>query len=123
MPGSGQSSNAYAQDSLPMAPARREQPAGGSGRDTGEGSTVSLKLHLGCGGKHIDGYVNIDSRHVPGVDKIDDIKFLHSFSANSVDVIYACAVLEHFSRWEYMIALKRWYELLKPGGAPRGAVP
>jgi len=106
-----------------MAPSCRDQPAGGSRRDRSEGSTVSLKLHLGCRGKHIDGYVNIDSKYVPGVDKVDNIKFLRSFSANSVDVIYACAVLEHFSRWEYMIALKRWYELLKPGGVLRVSVP
>jgi predicted SAM-dependent methyltransferase len=84
---------------------------------------VSLKLHLGCGEKHIDGYINIDIRYMPGVDKVDDVKFLRSFAENSVDVIYCCALLEHFSRWEYMLVLKRWYDLLKPGGVLRLSVP
>ena len=84
---------------------------------------MSLKLHLGCGEKHIDGYINIDIRHMPGVDKVDNIRFLRSFKENSVDVIYACSVLEHFSRWDYIGVLKRWYDLLKLGGTIRIGVP
>jgi trans-aconitate methyltransferase len=82
-----------------------------------------IKLHLGCGTKHIDGYVNIDVRYLPGVDEVNNIKFLRNYKPNSVDVIYACHVLEHFSRWEYKIVLTRWFELLKPGGVLRLAVP
>ncbi len=82
-----------------------------------------MKLHLGCGDVHIDGYVNVDVRYQPQVDKIENIKFLRSFQPDSMDVIYACAVLEHFSRWEYKDALRRWYELLKPGGILRISVP
>jgi trans-aconitate methyltransferase len=81
------------------------------------------KLHLGCGTKHIDGYVNIDVRYLPGVDEVNNIKFLRNYKPNSVDVIYACHVLEHFSRWEYKTVLTRWFELLKPGGTLRLAVP
>jgi len=81
------------------------------------------KLHLGCGTKHIDGYTNIDVRYLPGVDEVNNIKFLRNYKPNSIDVIYACHVLEHFSRWEYKIVLSRWFELLKPGGVLRLAVP
>jgi len=84
---------------------------------------MSLKLHLGCGEKHIDGYINIDIRYLPGVDKVDNIRFLRSFKESSVDIIYACSVLEHFSRWDYMSVLKRWYDLLKLGGTIRIGVP
>ena len=84
---------------------------------------MGIKLHLGCGEKHIDGYINIDIRHMSGVDKVDNIRFLRSFKDNSVDVIYACSVLEHFSRWDYMSVLKRWYDLLKIGGIIRIGVP
>ncbi len=84
---------------------------------------MSLKLHLGCGNKHIEGYVNIDIRPMEEVDKVDNIKYLRSFKENSVDVIYSASVLEHFIRWEYKNALRRWYEILKPGGVLRVRVP
>ena len=82
-----------------------------------------LKLHLGCGNAHIDGYVNIDIRYLPSVDKVDNIKFLRSYAKNSVDVIYASHVLEHVGRWEYTAVLQRWFDLLKSGGVLRLAIP
>jgi len=84
---------------------------------------VEVKLHLGCGSKHIPGYVNIDCRYQPGVDEINNVEFLRNYEENSVDVIYACHVLEHLGRHNYMRALERWYKILKPGGIIRIAVP
>jgi predicted SAM-dependent methyltransferase len=82
-----------------------------------------VKLHLGCGEKRIEGFINIDSRYLPTVDKVDNIRFLRSFENNSIDLIYASHVLEHFSRWDYKQCLKRWYDLLKPHGTLRIGVP
>jgi len=82
-----------------------------------------MKLHLGCGEVHLDGYVNVDIRYLQGVDKIEDIRYLRSFKNDSVDVIYSCSVLEHCIRWEYHNVLKRWFDLLKTGGVLRLAVP
>lgn len=82
-----------------------------------------IKLHLGCGKKHIEGFTNIDIRYLPGVDEVDNIKFLRSYKENSVDEIYACHVLEHFSRWEYIDVLKRWFKILKTNGKLILAVP
>lgn len=81
------------------------------------------RLHLGCGTKHIEGFTNIDIRYLPGVDEVNNIRFLRNYQNNTVDLIYACHVLEHFSRWEYKNAISRWYEILKPGGVLRLAVP
>jgi predicted SAM-dependent methyltransferase len=81
------------------------------------------KLHLGCGTKHLENYTNIDIRYLPGVDEVNNIRFLRNYKENSVDEIYACHVLEHFGRWEYKEVLKRWFEILKPGGKLRLAVP
>jgi len=81
------------------------------------------KLHLGCGTKHLEGYTNIDIRYLPGVDEVNNIRFLRNYKENSVDEIYACHVLEHFGRWEYKDVLKRWFEILKPGGQLRLAIP
>lgn len=82
-----------------------------------------MKLHLGCGEKHIDGYINIDARELPGVDQVDDVKTLSGQSVNSADVIYASHILEHIQRREYTSVLNRWFEILKPGGILRIAVP
>lgn len=82
-----------------------------------------MKLHLGCGSTHIDGYTNIDIRYLPNVDSVDNVRFLRRFEENSVDVIYASHVLEHFSRWDVSSVLNRWYALLKPNGVLRLAVP
>lgn len=82
-----------------------------------------MKLHLGCGNKHIDGYINIDIRYLPGVDKVDNVKSLRRFDDNSVEVIYACHVLEHQSRWDSKLILKRWFDILQSNGILRIAVP
>lgn len=82
-----------------------------------------MKLHLGCGDKILDGYINIDIRENLNCDLVCDIKTLDTFDTNVADEIYACHVLEHFGRHEYMKILKRWYEVLKPGGTFKLAVP
>lgn len=82
-----------------------------------------MKLHLGCGNKHIEGYINIDIRYLPGVDEVNNVGRLRNYKPNSVSIIYASHVLEHFSRWDYMEVLKRWFELLEPNGILRLGVP
>ena len=82
-----------------------------------------MKLHLGCGKVILPGYVNIDEIYRPGVDEVDNIKYLRSYKGNSIEEIYACHVLEHFGRWEYKEVLKRWHELLIPGGTLKLSVP
>jgi predicted SAM-dependent methyltransferase len=90
-----------------------------------------MKLHLGCGNRRIDGYVNIDIQDAPAVDIVSDIMEL-PYSSNSIDTIYSCCMLEHFGRnnnlkffrntcWTDVI--KYWYTLLKPGGILYISVP
>ncbi len=85
--------------------------------------TKELKLHLGCGDKRIEGYINIDVRYLPTVDKVDNIRFLRTYKENSVNTIYCSHVLEHFGRWEYITVLRRWHEILEPNGILRVCVP
>ncbi len=82
-----------------------------------------MKLHLGCAEKHIDGFINIDVRDLPGVDIIDNIITLEKFKESSADLIYVSHVLEHTKRFEYTSVLQRWYDILKEGGVLRIAVP
>lgn len=81
------------------------------------------KLHLGCGDKILDGFINVDIRPETGCQIIDDISTLKEFEDGDVDLIYACHVLEHFGRYEYKKVLTRWYNLLKDGGTLRLSVP
>jgi predicted SAM-dependent methyltransferase len=83
----------------------------------------NVKLHLGCGNVHIDGFINIDANYLPAVDIVDNARHLRKFEENSVDLIYASNVLEHLGRWEFMPALERWYAILKKGGILRVSVP
>lgn len=84
-----------------------------------------MKLHLGCGDRHIDGFINIDARRSEATDIVGDITRLRerSFENGSVDLIYACHILEHFDKHEYPKILEDWYALLKPGGILRLSVP
>ena len=82
-----------------------------------------MKLHLGCGNKHINGFTNVDARQLDGVDLVDDIRTLYSFNNESVDLIYSSHVLEHIGRLEYATVIKRWFDILKPNGILRLAIP
>lgn len=82
-----------------------------------------IKLHLGCGGVRIEGFVNIDEIYLPSVDLVDNVQHLRRFEEGSVSLIYASNVLEHLGRWNYKMALERWHDLLMPGGILRLSVP
>ncbi len=71
-----------------------------------------MKLHLGCGKKKWDGFVNVDL-HDSDVDC--DIRTL-PFGDNSADEIHAIHVVEHFFITEIENILKEWKRVLKPGG-------
>jgi SAM-dependent methyltransferase len=81
------------------------------------------KLHLGCGNIHLEGFCNVDILSTSAVDVISDISRLENFSNNSIELIYACHVLEHFSHIEAEQVLSRWFNVLKPGGEIRISVP
>ena len=85
-----------------------------------------MKLHLGCGDKNLDGYVHVDARKFDHVEYVtDDLSNLSMFEDDSVDEIYACHLLEHFTRIEIDegTILKEWFRVLKKGGILRIAVP
>ena len=82
-----------------------------------------VKLHLGCGKKHIPTWINVDCDPTVFPDVVDDIETLNSFRDGSVDVVYACHVLEHVGRWKWQDVLQTWIRKLKPNGVLRIAVP
>lgn len=80
-----------------------------------------LKLHLGCGEKYLDGYINVDyppEEHTVMNVKADlyqDIRTL-DYAENSVDEIRNHHIFEHFKRADALYLLAEWRRWLKPGG-------
>lgn len=81
-----------------------------------------MKLHLGCGPRHIPGFVHVDAQPASHVDIVGPVEQL-PMDDNSVSLIYASHVLEHFGRYAYKAALKEWFRVLTPGGILRLSVP
>jgi len=83
-----------------------------------------LKLHLGCGSVHLDGYVNMDIQDWAGAcDLTADASDLHMFRDDCVDHIFNHAVLEHIPPWDTARTLREWNRVLKPGGTIQIEVP
>lgn len=80
-------------------------------------------LHLGCGNIRLPGFINVDFLQTAATDLVSDITKLDRFEKNSISTIYACQVLEHFSHDEVPAILKRWFDLIEPGGSIRISVP
>lgn len=81
-----------------------------------------MKLHLGCGSRYIPGFVHVDFLPAPHVDIVGPVEQL-PMDDQSVALIYASHVLEHFGRYEYQAVLEEWFRVLKPGGILRISVP
>ncbi len=75
-----------------------------------------MKIHLGSGDINLEGFINVDIDGNP--DVVADLRHL-PFPEQCADVIYNCAVLEHFGREAWKDLLKNWFDLLRPGGLLR----
>ena len=88
-----------------------------------------MKLHLGCGEQHFEGYVNIDypsSEHsvqlTSGADEFANLLEL-KYKAGTIDEVRLHHVFEHFQRATACALLASWNSWLKIGGILRIEVP
>jgi hypothetical protein len=82
-----------------------------------------LKINLGCGHLPLEGYINIDSRDLPGVDIVAEARDLPLPDA-SVQEIFVPHILQHFPQEELRLQLlPYWHGLLMKDGAFRAVVP
>ena len=82
-----------------------------------------IKVNLGCGERPLAGYINVDSREVPDVDVVADIRTL-PFEKGSLGEIASAHLVEHFREHEFRRKiLPYWMSLLKPGGQIRVICP
>jgi SAM-dependent methyltransferase len=79
-----------------------------------------LRLNLGSGNRPLPGYVNVDSRQLPTVDVVADVRSLPFDDGSAVEV-EASSLLEHF-RNPYEV-LDEIHRVLAPAGVLRVRVP
>ena len=68
-----------------------------------------IGLHLGCGKKLWEGWLNLDG--ITGTD-IRKLPFANDYADRAVSI----HVIEHFYLWEIPPLLAEWKRVLKPGG-------
>lgn len=73
------------------------------------------KLHLGCGSRRLDGFVNVDHRPTRATDYVANIAKLPC-KPGTVERIEAYHVIEHLPRPAAPGILAHWHALLAPGG-------
>jgi hypothetical protein len=82
---------------------------------------LELKLNVGSGERHIEGYVSVDRK---GGGEAFPLKYYgKDVAPETVDVIRASHVLEHFPYPQTPDVVKHWVDCLKPGGVLKVAVP
>ena len=72
------------------------------GNDREEMVRSPIKLNLGCGPEHLQGFINVD--------------LAINWSGKRPDEIHAYHFLEHIWRWKVDTVLTDWLRVLKPGG-------
>ena len=88
-----------------------------------------MKLHLGCGQRYLEGYINIDfpsEEHTFQKKSVADrhVNILElSYPSESIEEIRLHHVFEHFMRPTACALLSGWYFWLKPKGILRIEVP
>ncbi|MGH9161084.1 MAG: hypothetical protein ACRD2X_14005 [Vicinamibacteraceae bacterium] len=82
-----------------------------------------LLVNLGCGVRPKDQWINVDSRPLPYVEVVADVRRL-PFEPGSVAAFEAAHLVEHFRQHEMQTEiLPYWLTLLKPGGTLRIVCP
>lgn len=80
-----------------------------------------MKLNVGCGKRHLQGFVNIDISTLVGADVVLDIEKEWPFEDNSVQEIQCYHVLEHCK--EYLKVLEEMYRVCEPNALIKIGVP
>lgn len=80
-------------------------------------------VHIGCGELNDPRYINIDARSMPHIHYVTRDLKIDQFPPDSIDLVYACHVVEHLSHWKLLPILSNWFSRLKYGGILRVSVP
>lgn len=84
-------------------------------------SSGPVRLHVGSGQRHLEGWINIDNQELPGVDRVVDVRDGLPFS--NVAVIYAEHFLEHLPLEAGLAFLRECRRVLAEDGVMRLSTP
>ncbi len=79
------------------------------------------RVHIGCGQESIAGWINVDNRPLPGVDRVLDVR--QGLPFENVAAIYAEHFLEHLSLEDGLVFLRECRRVLAPDGVLRLSTP
>lgn len=90
-----------------------------------------MKLHLGCGRRLRDEYVNVDiNPRLPGVRKVDLNVLPWPWKSNTVEEIFAQDILEHLyplgkveAQFNIVAVMEEIWRVLKVGGLLHAIIP
>jgi SAM-dependent methyltransferase len=85
-----------------------------------------LKLNLGCGRRHLPGYVNVDKQALCEPDEIADLEQLPwQWESDSIDEVVLTHVLEHLGQETaiFLGIMNELHRVLRPGGEAHIRVP
>jgi predicted SAM-dependent methyltransferase len=80
-----------------------------------------IRLHIGSGQRHLEGWVNIDNQELPGVDRVVDVRDGLPFA--NVSTIFAEHFLEHLPLEAGLAFLTECRRVLAPEGRLRLSTP
>lgn len=84
-------------------------------------TTPTTRLHIGCGQEAIPGWINIDNRELPGVDRVLDVR--QGLPYQNASAIYAEHFLEHLALEDGLAFLRECRRTLAPDGILRLSTP
>ena len=82
-----------------------------------------LKLHLGCGDTHREGYINVDISPKVNPDLVHDLNKPLPFKPNSIKEIVFRHGIEHIEHKRLFHVLKDWYKKSSNGATWNFIVP
>lgn len=91
------------------------------GRAAGRPGGDPIRLHIGSGSHHLDGWINIDNLNYPGVDRVLDVR--RGLPFKNVQCIYAEHFLEHLTLPEGLAFLAACRGALRADGVLRLSTP
>jgi len=90
-------------------------------RSNPSASSAPLRLHVGCGQEALAGWVNIDNKQLPGVDRVLDVT--RGLPFENAAAIYAEHFLEHLSLDHGLAFLAECRRALSDAGILRLSTP
>jgi predicted SAM-dependent methyltransferase len=82
-----------------------------------------LCINIGCGSRHLPGWVNLDSARGDKIDVVWDLRRGLPFPAESAAAIFGEHVIEHIAKPDAELLLRECHRVLEPGGTIRLSTP